>query len=84
LRPENGLTEAKKISSNPFFPTENLFRIKKSTALALSMQNYAPAQGFPRVRTETNVESEDQPKAAPFFEGRRCGQEQACDLKLFG
>jgi peroxiredoxin family protein len=48
LRPENGLTEAKKISSNPSFPTENLFRIKKSTALALSMQNHAPAQGFPK------------------------------------
>jgi hypothetical protein len=50
LRPENGLTEAKKISSNPSFPTENLFRIKKSTALALSMQNHAPAQGFPSAR----------------------------------
>jgi hypothetical protein len=47
LRPENGLTEAKKTSSNPSFPKENLFRIKKSTALALSMQNHAPAQGFP-------------------------------------
>jgi hypothetical protein len=46
LRPENGLTEAKKTSSNPSFPAENLFRIKKSTALALSMQNHAPAQGF--------------------------------------
>jgi hypothetical protein len=53
LRPENGLTEAKKISSNPSFPTENLFRIKKSTALALSMQNHAPAQGFPKKKASS-------------------------------
>jgi hypothetical protein len=41
--------EVKTTSSNPFFPTENLFRIKKSTALALPMQNHAPAQGFLRL-----------------------------------
>jgi hypothetical protein len=52
LRPESGLTETKKTSRNPSFPTENLFRIKKSTALALSMQNHAPAQGFPREAPE--------------------------------
>ena len=49
-RPENVLTEIKKTSSNPSFPTENLFRIKKSTALPLSMQNHAPVQRFPSQR----------------------------------
>ena len=46
MRPKNGLSEIKKTSSNPSLPTKNRFRIKKSTALGLSPQNHAPAQGF--------------------------------------
>jgi hypothetical protein len=41
--------EIKKTSSNPPLPTENRFKIKKSSALASSLQNHAPAQGFPKL-----------------------------------
>jgi len=38
--------ETKKTSSNPPFPTENRFKIKKSSEVASSLQNHAPAQRF--------------------------------------
>ena len=45
----NGLTEAKKATSNPQFLTENCFTSEKLSAVESPLQNYEPAQRFPNV-----------------------------------
>ena len=49
LEAEKRSQETQKTSSNPLFPTENRFKIKKSSAVESSLQNHPPAQGFPSV-----------------------------------